>query len=727
MQSYLRLTLLGVFGAVGVGLAICLAMTSGLQTDDSAADAPLSPGGPADEDAPANTSPKATARPFLPALVGLKAKATDAGPILAPCHPAVADQIDQLDKMMQRADEISRRNQLAAADAESIVSKASGDIGSPPPASFAQHLPGGSADPDLAADPGMEGVLPTPGNTRGTETSESAQAHIRRRESDGALSVNIQDTDIREVLDVLSRQGGLNILASKSVQGRVAASLPNTDVETALDAILRSTGYVARREGNFIFVGTPEDFQNMDHAMDKVGTRVYRPNYVTAAELQTLIVPMLTPDIGTVSVSSAAEAGIPSNSPETGGNSFAGSDVLLVRDYNAILAQVDQVVDEVDRRPLQVAIEAMMLSVRLDDTNKFGINFRSLRDKNNVPLVSRSPRNSLAAINVGRGGINFGFLNSRMDVFLGALETIGDTNVIASPRLTCLNKQRAEIHIGREVGYITTMVTETAATECVEFLELGTQLRIRPFISDDGMIRMEVHPEISTGSVTVEGGLTIPGKDVTQVTTNVMIPDGSTAIIGGLIREDLGTTARQIPLLGSLRLIGPAFRRKTEDIERDEIIILITPRIVRDAEADCEGRQASFEFQERQAVYADKMSPIGKRFYGRRYYRLAEDAWAAGDARLALRYVNKSVRFDPLNRQATSLLGEILARNPCSGRSAHPLRFGPPPCDSSYGGGRLSTWLFDELGASAPGPPPPDEFHREQPGSVRSIAPPETR
>ena len=122
--------------------------------------------------------------------------------------------------------------------------------------------------------------------------------------------------------------------------------------------------------------------------------------------------------------------------------------MLLVRDSKPVLAQIDQVVDEVDRRPLQVAIEAMILSVKLDDSNKFGINFELLRDQNNIRIVSGTPTSSLATMDFDDGGLKIGFLDSSLSAFLDALETVGDANVIASPRLMCLNKQRAEIHIG---------------------------------------------------------------------------------------------------------------------------------------------------------------------------------------------------------------------------------------------------------------------------------------
>ncbi|MCA9269575.1 MAG: hypothetical protein KDA41_13935, partial [Planctomycetales bacterium] len=466
-------------------------------------------------------------------------------------------------------------------------------------------------------------------------------AEALRDEGDGRLTINIPGTEIREVLDLLSRAGDLNILASNSVQGSVKASLTGVDVDTALAAILKSTGYVSRREGRFVYVGTAEDFQAMDHAIDRVGTRVYRPNYVSAAELQTLITPMLSSGVGSVSVSSAPDVGIASDPDSSGGDKFAGAEVVLVRDYEAVLAQIDQVYDEVDRRPLQVSIEAMILSVKLSDDVSVGVDWEVLRNKNHIRFAFGSPLTSITQLNnldlTNNSGLKFGFLDTSLGAFVDALEKVGETHVISSPRLMCLNKQRAEIHIGEERGYISTTVTETASTQSVEFLEVGTQLRLRPFISNDGLIRMEVHPELSTGNVAVSDNFTLPNKTVTQVTTNVMIRDGATLVIGGLLREDLERNATQLPVLGSLPWIGPAFRRQDDKTNRDEIIVLITPRIVWEPRFNCEGEYADCEFHQTHAIFADKMSHISRVHYGRNYRRLAKAAWAAGDAHKALK------------------------------------------------------------------------------------------
>jgi type IV pilus assembly protein PilQ len=156
---------------------------------------------------------------------------------------------------------------------------------------------------------------------------------ITEGEGDDKLQINVKDSDIREVLELLSQQGGLNILASKSVTGTVTASLTDVSLETALAAILKSTGYVARREGTILYVGTPEDFTTMDQTADHLVTRVYRPNYISAADLEKLFTSLLTPEVGKVTVSNPSEIDIPADQVKTGGNGYAGTDVMIVRDY----------------------------------------------------------------------------------------------------------------------------------------------------------------------------------------------------------------------------------------------------------------------------------------------------------------------------------------------------------------------------------------------------------
>jgi type IV pilus assembly protein PilQ len=381
-----------------------------------------------------------------------------------------------------------------------------------------------------------------------------------------------------------------------------------------------------------------------------------------------------------------------------------------------------------------VAIEAMILSVALDDKNDVGVDFQFLRNKTHMRISGGSPLLNMGSLDVSSGGLKVGFLDSNLSSFVTALEQIGDTNVIATPRLMCLNKHRAEILIGQQLGYVNITQTQTSTTQSVQFLEVGTQLRLRPFIARDGMIRLEVHPELSTGAVKVQDGLTLPNKEVTQVTTNVMVRDGSTVVIGGLLRDELKTTTAQLPLLGSLPVVGPLFRHKKEQTTRSEILVLLTPRIVRPPQAYAEGEHVAREFHHRQMNYADQMMPLGKRYIGRKYFRRAQQAWAAGQQTEALRLINLSLHFDPMSRAALDLREDIATGTPVGDHTADfpgergllpgemdllpgpafapPAREGLPPAETvapsveqppAFRPGLDSATPADEL------PPPPDE------------------
>jgi type IV pilus assembly protein PilQ len=522
-------------------------------------------------------------------------------------------------------------------------------------------------------------------------------------EGDGQLQMQFPNKDIREVLDALSVYGDLNILATDSVQGNVSATFSGTDAESALDALLKSTGYVARRDGDFIYVGKPEDFDSLEQALDTVGTRVYRPNYVTAAELQALIQPLVTNGAGVVAVSSPAEVGIAADATNAGGDTYAGGDVVVVRDYQAVLAEIDQVVAEIDVRPMQVAIEAMILSVTLDDEDTFGASFELLRNRDHIRLGWGDPIQAISEVDFSSRGLEIGFLDSSLSVFFEALEKIGDTQVIATPRLMVLNKHKAEILIGEELGYVSTTMTETSTSQSVEFLEVGAQLRLRPFISSDGLIRMEVHPELSTGSVEVDENFTLPNKETTQVTTNIMVRDGCTVVIGGLMREELQASGSQVPFFGNLPLVGVAFRNRTEVLQRREILVLITPHIVYEPETCEEGQQGACEFHRRQDVYRDKMNPLGKRHVARRYFRMAQNAWATGDRDRALRFAELAIHFDPLNRAAIDLRSDIWVGRPVGDHTLEgtaPLLSPTTPLD----GNLIDPWLLEELGREPASP-----------------------
>ena len=720
MRTLRHLILFGLFGVIGIGLAVGIGLSSGPPPDRSvghpAEPAIQEPGSPRDRSAERVRSDDGPAAPVPEALVCLRSLPAGVtvprGPMRTEPYPAYAYQVLPGSPAVRRL-----QTALEYRQAQLGGSGEAAPAAAPAPAS-----PKASSDPGRAGAAAGATGRAAPGQP---EAPGSAVAPTVRSEGDGQLVMNIQDTDIRRVLELLSEQGNLNILASKSVQGKVSATLNGVDLESALEAILRSTGFVARREGKFIFVGTPEDFEQMEHSLDRIGTRVYHPNYVKASDLKDLIQPLLTEKVGVVSVTAPAEVGIGTDDTKVGGNNFAGGEAILVRDYEAVLAQIDQVVEEIDIRPMQVHIEAMILSVRLGDTDRFGVNFRNLlREGATKALVGWGfPISNLNQMSFDDGSLQFGFIDGDVSLFLEALEQVADTNVIATPRLMVLNKHRADILIGRQEGYVSTTQTETATTQSVEFLDLGTQLRLRPFITPDGLIRMEVHPELSDGSVEVRGNFTLPNKDVTQVTTNIMVRDGCTVIIGGLMQEQLATTTTQIPFFGSLPVVGVLFRNKEETMNRREIIVLITPHIVYEPDTYREGEKAAGEFHRRQDVYREKMSPAGKRSVARRYFRMAQRAWAAGERRRALRFAEMAVHFDPLNRAAIDLRSDIWQGTPTGDHTlGAAVAAAPPGLANPLDGETIAPWLLDDLENPArPAQIPLHPLDRGRPGIHNDI------
>ena len=700
MRNYRRLILLSVFVAAGVGLAISLgsSMPSSDPTHTARDARPNDTGSNGPEAfAPSSLSASVpspmslTSSPVLDSQAAASPSGTD--PVYTQPYPALAQNSSGTGPVLATPEQIQEQIQRQ----KKALGNSSSKTDSPAPSSTTTSQPSAQDSTATTQPSQAQSQSSQPTNV---QPQQSYRNSVRRtHDSRGDhFAINILDSDIREVLDLLSKEGGLNILASPKVRGKVSASLNNVKLEEALDAILKSTGYIARREGSFIFVGSPEDFTQMAHTTDRIDTRIYHPSYITSAELKNIITPILTQGVGVISVTSESSSGIPANMTDAGGDNYAGGDALLVRDYEAVLCEVDQLVAEVDLRPLQVHIEAMVLSVKLDDKNKFGVDFQLLRQFSNLKFGWGNVPASLGDIKFD-GGLKFGFLDSTLGSFINALEEVGDTNVIATPRLMVVNKHAAEIQIGKSIGYVNTTQTETAATQTVEFLELGTLLRIRPFVSNDGMIRMEVHPEVSDGDVDVEQGFTLPYKEVTQVTTNILIRDGCTAVIGGLLQNEQKVDRSQVPLFGSLPVVGVAFRDSEEDTSRHELIVLITPNIVREKTAYREGAIQGCEFQRRQSTYAEKMNPLSKRFIARKYVRRARQAWAEGKRHRALRLAELAVHFDPVNREAIELRSDIWLGKPYIPGCEKFSNEMPP--EALLDSPRLPPWLLQQLGGPA--------------------------
>jgi type II secretory pathway component GspD/PulD (secretin) len=183
------------------------------------------------------------------------------------------------------------------------------------------------------------------------------------------------------------------------------------------------------------------------------------------------------------------------------------------------------------------------------------------------------------------GGVTIGVTGSSFTSIIKAIEEITDVTVLANPKILAVNKQLGQVYIGTKVGYLSaTTQTDTSTTQQVSFLDTGTKLSFRPYIGNDGYIRMDIHPKDSSANIRQLGGTNsttaVPDETSAELISNIIVKDGETIVIGGLFREKTQTVKKQVPVLGNLPVVGNAFSSKADDGQREEVIVLLTPHII---------------------------------------------------------------------------------------------------------------------------------------------------
>ncbi len=417
----------------------------------------------------------------------------------------------------------------------------------------------------------------------------------------GLIDLRLNAVPIFLALEMLSDQTQRNIVLASGVSGSVSLVLRKVTFDQALTAILTAQKLTYSEVGSVIYVAPAP--AAADDAERELDMRMFRLNYVLATEAEAFIKPLLSAD-GKSTRTVDPDKGIAASSTDAGGYKQANPDVLIVIDHPQYLQRISEAIAELDRRPQQVLVEATIMRASLNEDNALGIDFNTLAGVDFQLLSAQSP--GVGSIALGTvpqpqlqntsiatrtdfnaqlpdGGFTFGIVKDQVAAFIRALERITDVTILANPKVLTLNRQRGEVIVGRRDGYITTTVTETAAVQTVDFLETGTKLTFRPFITRDGYVRMEVHPEDSNGGLSAAN---LPFEETTEATTNILIKDGHTILIGGLFRERSNATRSQIPGLGNLPVVGKLFGVQQDQSTREEVVILLTVHVLPGDERD---------------------------------------------------------------------------------------------------------------------------------------------
>ncbi|MDD5459700.1 MAG: hypothetical protein PHF37_09950 [Phycisphaerae bacterium] len=476
-----------------------------------------------------------------------------------------------------------------------------------------------------------------------------------------------KDMRIVDALRFLAAKYQKNIVPSPSVDGVVmVGNLYDVTFDEALKAIL-GHGFKYEADGNFIRVYTAEEYKKVKEDKGRMVYRTFTLYYISAFEAVKLVAPVLSQS-ALVQSTSPAQTGV-STSDDGVGSTFGGdtvalNDHIVVYDFPENIEKAAEVIASVDQRPQQVLVEATILSASLTEDTQLGVDMSNLNGVTITNLLGvGGGQNGFSSTGFtaleGDGGMRVGITNDHVAVLIRALEDITDITIMANPKILALNKQMGTVFIGTKLGYqdrTTISDTGQATVGEIKFLDTGTKLSFRPYIANDGYIRMDIYPKDSSGSLDNDG---IPSETTAELVTNIMVQDGKTIVIGGLFRDDITSGRSQIPLLGDLPIIGAAFRYTSDVSVRKEIIVMLTPHIINDSsETDPENRAADIE-RKRSGAH-NELQGLGRARIAEDHYISAVEHYTANNFDAALSEVNKALNLRPTYLEAIRLKERML-------------------------------------------------------------------
>ncbi len=407
--------------------------------------------------------------------------------------------------------------------------------------------------------------------------------------------------DARELFLSLARENEFNLVLSPEVEGTVTLDIKDATAEELMEEACGMLGCRAAFSGNTVRV-----------TARKRETRVFSVDYLVTNRTGqgSLLASTSATGGGTTGTESQSTNSIATEekgdfwgglseelaallSPEGGKaavNRTAGT--VVVTDFPENIGRVARHLRNLEARVRAgVVIEAQIFEVTLDDNTKYGIDWSAMPDLSSVSLSGSLAGGASATQNLSSGAAAFqvGVAGSKFSAFLDAQATAGNLDILSAPKVATLNNQKAIIRIGRQDVFFKAVVTPASTTSAAfttftpESITEGIILSVTPQIGRDGRIMLAIHPSITekVGDARAPDGNTAPILDIREANTVVSVSDGQTVFIGGLMQDRTQEVVSSVPLLGDIPYLGALFRTNEQKKKKTELVILITPRIVR--------------------------------------------------------------------------------------------------------------------------------------------------
>jgi type II secretory pathway component GspD/PulD (secretin) len=367
-----------------------------------------------------------------------------------------------------------------------------------------------------------------------------------------AISMNLRAVEISHAFNLLAKETGQNIVVSKDVHGKITLSLTDVTTQEAFDAILKAGNCAYVTEGSVIRIIPSGASKKIQYLPGGLINKTYELNYVKPDDMSGTLRTILPEGTKVVTT--------------------PGSNSMMVEGMEDAIEKADDTIANLDVPPRQVMVEARIVEVSHIDSSALGVNldYTSGNSETQTKNLATPPTATTAT------GLFYTVTETNIEGLLETLQTKTGYNLLSSPKVMAMNEKEAEIITGQRLGYKVKTITDTGLIESVEFLDVGTKLVFTPHIKSDDMILMDIHPEISEGSIVND----LPQKKSTETTTQLMVKNGETIIIGGLMKDNTQKVNKGIPFLSEIPFIGVPFRRVEITTEKREIIVLISPRII---------------------------------------------------------------------------------------------------------------------------------------------------
>ena len=480
---------------------------------------------------------------------------------------------------------------VEAALREAAAEPAAPATAAPPPASEAadattRDVGTEPAAPETAAQIPEAEAAPDPPPSEAADTPGETPAP-----GEATISLDVQEADLHDVLRLIADVVGVNVIAGSNVQGSVTTRLEDVPWDEALDAVLSINGMGHERSGNVIRIAPLEHFakarearlreQEAQRQSQPTSTQVIAISYANAARLQPNLEKLLS-DKGSLAVDTR-------------------TNTIIVNDTRAAIRTVTDLVATLDRPTPQIMIESRIVESSRDFLRELGVQLAGRANDNvnaSFPSAvsifgagtragSNVPGNFIldlpAQVGTGAGGslgISFASVGSSfLDVHLSALESSGRGKVISRPRIATLDNTEALIQSGRRIPFETTSANQGTQTQ---FADASISLRVTPHVTPHGFINMKIVASRNAADFTRTSRDGVPTIITREATTEMLVRDGDTVVIGGLYTRDTSVSRAGVPFFSKIPVLGALFRKTQNRDTTDELLFFITPRIIRE-------------------------------------------------------------------------------------------------------------------------------------------------